>query len=328
MNKRALTLTSIVAVAFTLSSCTEDQKKPKNVISQRYIHKYGYDVSQDEWQTQQYPGQVLTTLRDGKSTTETYEDGLLHGPKTQSYPHSQTVQTLEQYERGHLVKRVSYSVRGVPEKEEVFKSASHVLVTNWYPSGSPKSKEEFKDSVLINGSYFNLSNETDSRIENGTGEKTVRNQTGDMLAREVFNNYQVTYVEGYYPNNTPSKMVSYENGKIHGELKHFSMTGEPIYVEQYRKGLKHGMCTYYQNGYKYLEVPYSEGMKLGVEKHYIDGETVVEETEYLDGIKHGPSIIYCDGSAKTTWYFENQKVSRPKYEQLVLRHEMIMTAQR
>ena len=328
MKTKVLTYLSLIALAGALSSCDEGQSNNKNVISQRYIHKYGYDVSREEWETQQYPGQVLTTQRDGKTTTESYEDALLHGPRTETYPHSQTVQTLEQYERGHLAKRVSYTVRGVPETEEVFKSETHVVSTSWYPSGTPKAKEEHKDSVLINGWYYNVANETDSRIENGTGEKTVRNQNGDMLSREVFNNYQVTYAESYYPNNTPCTMASYENGKIQGEKKHFSMRGEPIFVERFSNGEKHGMSTYYQNGYKYSEVPYAYGYKDGVERHYIDGETLVEETEYKDGIKHGPSIVYCDGAARTTWYFESQKVSRPKYNQLVLRHESIMTAQR
>ena len=328
MESKVLMIASVALLGAMLSSCEEGNKNPKNVISQRYIHKYGYDVSKEEWSTQQYPGQVLTHMRDGKTITESYEDGLLHGAKTETYPHSQTVHKLENYERGHLAKRVTYSVRGVPEKEELFKSTSHVFVTNWYPSGSPKAKEEYKDNVLVNGWYYNVANETDSRIDNGTGEKTVRNQTGDMLSREVFNNYQVTYAETYYPNNTPSSMTSFENGKIHGEKKHFSMSGDPISVEQFAKGKKHGLCTYYQNGYKYLEVPYSLGFKDGVERHYIDGEVIVEETEFRDGIRHGPSIVYCDGSARTTWYFENQKVSRPKYEQLVIREEQIMTAQR
>lgn len=327
MKTKWLSCSSLVALLLALSSCDEN-KNTKNVISQRYIHKYGYDVSPEEWKTQQYPGQVLTTMRDGKTITESYEDGQLHGLRTETYPHSQTVKIMEQYERGRLNKRVVYSIRGVPETEELYKTDAHLLVTSWYPKGTPKSKEEYKDGVLINGWYYNAANETDTRIENGTGEKTVRNQNGDLLSKEIFNNYQINYIESYYPNNTPCTTVSYENGKINGQKKHFSMTGEPIFVEQYINGHKHGVCTYYQNGYKYLEVPYAFGVKNGVERHYIDGETVSEETEYQDGIKNGPSVVYCDGSARTTWYFENQKVSRSKYEQLVQRHEAIMTAQR
>lgn len=312
-------------IAMTLMSCSDSEKK--QIISQRYVHKYGYDVSKEEWKAEVYPGHVLTTLRDGKTITEPYEDGLLHGSKTETYPHSQTIQTLEQYERGNLVKRVSYNIRGVPQKEEVYKAENHVLVTTWYPNGTPKSNEEFRDDILISGQYLNTSNETDSRIENGTGERTVRNQSGDVLAKEVFNNYLLTYVETYYPNNTPHTTTSYENNLLHGEKKEFAMTGEPLSVEYYYKGLKHGLATYYQNGYKYSEVPYVHGLKNGVERHYIDGDIIVEETEYHDGIKQGSSVLYCDGSAKTTWYFENQIVSRAKYEQLMDRHEFIMSMQ-
>lgn len=327
MKSKILTLSSLIAMGALTTSCDES-RKDKNIISRRYIHKYGYDVPRDEWQAQQYPGQVLTTLRDGKTITESYEDGLLHGPRTETYPHSQTIQALEQYQRGKLAKRVSYSVRGVPEKEEIFKTPEHTLVTYWFPSGTPKAKEELHDQVLINGWYYNLANETDSRIESGTGEKTLRNQSGDMLAKHVYNNYQVTYIETYYPNNTPCTVTSYEDGKIHGEKKHFSMSGEPLSVENYYQGVKHGLCTYFQNGYKYAEIPYAFGNKDGVTRHYIDGETIVEETEYKNDIKHGPSVIYCDGSARTTWYFENRKVSRPKYEELIRREEAIMTAQK
>ena len=311
---------------FLLTGCTGDNNQ-KNVISTRYIHKYGYDVPKDEWLSQQYPGQVLTTLQDGKTIVESYEDGLLHGPRTETYPHSQTIQTLEQFERGKLTKRVTYTIRGVPEKEEAFKTESHIIVTSWYQTGTPKSKEEFKDSVLVNGQYFNYANETDSRIDNGNGEKTIRNASGDILSKEVYNNYVVSYIETYYPNNSPFTATSYENGVLHGEKKVFAMTSEPLSVENYLHGEKHGLCTYYQNGSKYLEIPYERGFKEGVERQYIDGEIIVKETEFHEGAKHGPSVIYCDGSARTKWYFENQKVSRSKFDELSQRHNLIMSMQ-
>jgi antitoxin component YwqK of YwqJK toxin-antitoxin module len=313
------------AIALVLISCNDSNNK--QVISQRYVHKYGYDVSRDEWSAESYPGHVLTTLRDGKTITEPYEDGLIHGARTETYPHSQTIQTLEQYEKGNLSKRISFNVRGVPQKEELFRGENHVIITTWYPNGTPKSSEEFTDNILINAQYLNTSNETDSRIENGTGERTIRNQSGDVLSKEVFNNYLLTYIETYYPNNTPHTTTSFENNLLHGEKKEFAMTGEPICVEHYYKGLKHGLSTYYQNGYKYSEVPYAHGHKNGIERHYIDGELICEETEFHDGIKQGSSVLYCDGSAKTTWYFENQIVSRSKYEQLMDRHELIMGMQ-
>lgn len=317
---------SIPLLALSLSGCGGcGSCQDKNVVSQRYIHKYGYDVAPTEWREEQYPGQVVTTMRDGKTITSTYEDGQLHGQRIETYPHSQTSQTLEQYERGVLKKRISYNVRGVPQKEEVFHTDGRVSVTSWYPKGTPQSLEEYADGILCNGKYFNLANDIDSRVENGTGEKTIRNQHGDILSKEVYNNYEMTYVETYYANNMPHTSNSYENGKLHGEQKVFAMTGEPLSVENYVHGLKHGLSTYYQNGVKYLETMYALGYKEGMERQFIDGEVISEETEYHEGVKHGPSVLYCDGSAKTSWYFDNQKVSRAKYEELVERHNYIMS---
>lgn len=313
-------------VSLLIAGCGGDSNQ-KNVISQRYIHKYGYDVSRDEWNKEVHPGQVLTMLRDGKTIVSTYEDGVLHGPSTQSHAHSQTVETLEHYERGKLVKRITFSLRGVPQKEEMFISPSHIMVTSWYPSGTPKYKEEIKDGELISGQYFTTANETDSRIENGTGERTLRNQNGDILSKEVFNNYAITYIETYYPNNIPHTTTSYDNGTIHGEQKVFTMTGEPKSVENYYYGNKHGLCIYYQNGYKYREINYVHGIKEGMERHLIDGDIIVEETLYREGIKHGPSIVYYDQSAKTSYYFLDEKVSKSKYEALKAREELLIGMQ-
>ena len=319
--KNALILSFVTLV---LAGCHEDGRN-KNVISLRHIHKYGYDVSKEEWEHEHYPGQVLTMLRDGKTIVETYEDGVLHGPRTESYPHSQTVETLEQYEKGKLSKRVGYSVRGVPQKEEFFKSPIHKIATAWYPNGTPRSKEEYKEDLLVNGTYYTPGNEVDSRIENGTGERTLRNQNGDILTKEIYSNYLISYIETYYPNNSPHTAISYSKGMMHGEKKIFAMSGEPLSVENYNENKKHGLCTYFQNGCKFKEIQYTRGLRDGVEKHYIDGNVVVQETEYQNGIKHGPSIVYCDGSAKTAWYFDNEKVSKSKFNQLCTREDIIMS---
>ncbi len=45
----------------TLFGCNND-KQNDNVISERYIHKYGYAVSKDDWEEKNYPGQVITDL--------------------------------------------------------------------------------------------------------------------------------------------------------------------------------------------------------------------------------------------------------------------------
>lgn len=316
----------LLVTACALCSCGDNASK--NIISVRHIHKYGYDVPKDEWTKERYPGQKIVTLKDGTTITSSYEDGELHGTKTQTFAHSQTVETLEQYSRGRLIKRITYSIRGVPQKEEVFKDAHNVCVTTWYPKGTPQMKEEYQDETLISGKYFNLANDMDSYIEEGHGEKTIRNPSGDILSKEIYKNHEITYVENYYPNNSPHTAISYEDGLMHGECKEYAITGEPLSIENYHKGKKQGLCTYYQNGCKYLETNYHNGYKKGVEREYIDGHTLVAETEYAYGKKHGISTVYCDGCARTYWYFDGMSITQQKYNQMLQRQDFIMGMQR
>ncbi len=322
MKLKAFYLVGLAGLA--LCSCQSKQKgKKKEVVSQRYIHKYGYDVSRDEWNGNQFPGQVVTTLKNGVTVASAFEDGVLHGRTTYTYPHSQTLESLHIYERGNLIKKVSYDVKGMPTKEETFLSPSHVKVKYWYKTGTPKSIEEHIDNTLVEGEYFTLTNDTESKVENGLGTRSVRTLDGKLLAKETYESGKVVASETFHNNGTPKVTSTYADGQLHGEKKVHAEAGEPISVESYYLGELHGVCTYYQNGYRYRETPYEYGLKSGIERQYIDGETLVEETEYHDGLKHGPSTFYCDGIAKSEWFYNNELVSKIKYEELLEREKMI-----
>jgi antitoxin component YwqK of YwqJK toxin-antitoxin module len=322
MNKSAI---MILSAAIIFTSCNKPSQE--DVISKRYIHKYDYDVPETQWFEKKCPGKILTTYRNGKTISESYEDSLLHGEKTISFERSQTIQIREVYKKGTLVKRTNYNSKGIPEEEIIYKSPTHQIITNWYATGSPKSKEEFKDNKLINGTYFSIANETDSCITNGNGEKTNRNSSGDILSKEVFSNFEIAYIETYHPNKTPHTIKSYDKGYLHGEVKEFTLSGEPLIVENYKHGQRHGISTRYQNGYKYQETTYYEGLKNGIEKFYIDGESLTEETLYKLGLKHGPSVTFYDDSGTTCWYFNNQKVSKDTFDQYEERDMMITSVQ-
>lgn len=316
----------LIGLTTLLTSCGSNSNVA-DIVSQRHIHKYGYDVAPQEWAENVFPGQVVTSYRNGQTITETYADSLLHGPKTITFEHSQTVHIKEEYQKGILVKRTTYSIRGVPEKETVYKTPTHLLVTSWFEKGSPREKEEYLDGKLINGQYFSINNEIDSCVENGNGEKTVRNAAGDIICKNVYTNYEIDYKETYHPNNTPHVITSYKDGKLHGEKKEFALSGEPLVVENYSNGEKDGVCTYFQNGYKYKETTYHEGLKHGVERLFIDGEMLSEETEYKMGEKHGSSVVYCDGVGRTFWYFNDQRVSKSVFDQYETRDMQIISAQ-
>lgn len=305
-----------VSLALVLSGC-QTSGQNKNVISQRFIHKYGYDVPKSEWEAQQYPGQVVTLLRNGSSIVENFEDSLLHGSRTETFPHSQTVQVLEQYHRGSLQKRISYSIRGVPEKEEVFASPYHVHVTYWLPNGAPRCKEEWSGDKLVSGQYFNLLNELEAKLDNGCGERILRDHFGTLQAREYYNDSELVHAELYHLNQIPKESVSFVKGQKTGICKRFTPSGDPLSVEEWHMGKLHGTASYYQNGLCYMEVNYVAGLKNGVERQYIDGKTLCSETHWVDGQKHGPSVVYADGASKTTYYYFNKKVTKKGFDELM-----------
>lgn len=322
MNKKLLPFVGIALMS--LCGCQQSSKTKKNdIVSQRYIHKYGYDVSKEEWKNNLYPGQVVTTLKNGVTVISSYEDGVLHGATSFTYAHSQTMESLQIFERGNLVKKTSFDIKGVPKKEEVFLSPGHVRTKLWYKTGTPMCLEETLDSKLIEGEYFTAENDVESKVEAGEGIKTIRLEDGSLLSRESFKDGICVAKETYFPSGSPETMTYFYKGQLHGEKKVFGASGDPIAVENYSYGKLHGLSTYFQNGYKYLESPYKLGKKEGIERQYIDGESIVEETEYHAGLKHGPSTFYSDGISKTEWYYNNDYVSRNKYEELSAREKMI-----
>ncbi len=310
-HKKAILLS---LVGIFSASCMDHHEA--NVISKRYIHRYGYDVAEREWNSENYPGQVITTKKNGQTIAETYEDGILHGNKTTSYPHSQSVQSVEKYHRGILKSIITYNIKGYPETQKDILSPTHYFTSAWYPSGSPKVKEEFREEVLINGEYFNLTNQKDSFVKNGTGEKCIRNQVGDLLAKEIYSNYDIIYKETFHPNKSTASTAEYKNKELHGTKKSFAITGEPICVENFYHNKKDGQSTYYQNGSKYLEVTFKNNLKDGPERHYVDGQEVIQEIYWKEGRKHGENIIFCDGAPKTSWYYDDTKVSKKQFVEL------------
>lgn len=299
---------------FGCQNSSKDQNE--NVVSKRYIHKYGYDVSKEEWDATGYPGQVVTTLRNGVTVTASYEDGILSGPTTYTFPHSHTTESLNIFERGNLVKKITYDIRGIPQKEQVFLSPSHLKTTKWYQKGTPLSIEECHNSELLEGEYYNEKNETMHRVSKGAETRITRDQHENVVAKETIENGFSVLRETFHPHGMPHVIAPLSGSKIHGEKKVFAPTGEPISIESYKLDVLHGPATYYQNGCRYLEINYRDGQKDGKERHFVDGETVVEETEWMDGQKHGPSIVFFDGMSRTRYYYNNQAVSKEKYREL------------
>lgn len=311
------------ALGVILCGCYNKDNKEDQVISQRYIHKYGYAVSKDEWEARNYPGQVITTLRNGVTVSATYENGILNGPCTHTFPHSQTIETYFLYNQGNCVKELYYDIKGMPMREVVHLSPTRYTVTLWYVEGTPMSIEEYANLELLEGQYFTTSNETEARVEKGVGKRIRRDQQGTLLSKDLIEAGQMVKRESFYPNGTPENFTVFVDGKIHGERRLFAASGEPLAVEEWVHGKLHGKSTYFKNGLKAVEISYLYGLKNGLETHFLDDGKISQEIEWENDKKHGASTFYIDGIAQSQWYYNGDFVTKKKFDELLKLDEMI-----
>jgi antitoxin component YwqK of YwqJK toxin-antitoxin module len=312
MNKNYYPLFFAVSILFSGCHC---EKKESQVVSERFVHKYGYAVSREEWEAGKYPGQVITTLRNGVTITATYENGMLHGASTHTYPHSQTIEAYYVYNQGKVVKEILYDVKGMPFSETSQLSPTRHSHTLWYNDGSPLSIEEFSGVELLEGQYFTAANEMETRVEKGNGLRIRRNREGKMLSKDDFEAGYLAKRETFYANGSPESLTFYSMGKLHGEQKNFAENAEPLSTVEWINGQLHGKCTYFKNGAKYLEVSYLNDQKNGFETHFQPDGKVSQETLWENNKKHGPTVYYFEEGNKTQWYYDGKQVSREEFDE-------------
>ncbi len=311
-----ITYTILAAVALMGFSC---QKKQKNddIISQTYVHKYGYAVSQEEWQEKNYPGQVISSLRNGITVTATYENGKLNGPCTFTYPNSHTVEKYILYNQDTPVKEISYDISGMPIQETTQLTENRHCLTTWYTDGVPKSVEEYVKEELVQGQYFTTNHELEAQVIHGNGLRIIRDPQGTLLCKDEIAGGFLAKRESFYASGSPESIAYYVQGKLDGTKKTFSSTGEPLSLESWSNGSLHGLCTYYKNGTKELEIDYLYGKKNGLEIHFLDGETIAHQISWIVDLKHGPETFFLPGgSTKTVWNYDNKEVSLNRFQEL------------
>ena len=320
-------LTSCLLIgALTLCTLSCRKETQNEVISQKYLHKYGYAVSREEWAAKNYPGQVISTMTDGVVIAATYENHELHGPCTFTYPNSNVIKRKVEYNRGTIVKETEYSLAGMPQKETEQLSPSRHSLTLWYADGSPRSIEEFTADELLDGQYFSVLNDIEARVIKGNGKKICRDEQGTLLCREDVEAGFTIKKETFYPSGIPQSICYYSNNKLHGEKKTFTESGEPQAVEEWIDGLKHGKSMYFANGSKSQEVSYLFGKKNGLETFYIDGDTIAHQIYWENDVKHGPETYFIDGSEKICWYYSGKEVSKTSYDEQIRLDEIISSA--
>ncbi|MFY7842534.1 MAG: toxin-antitoxin system YwqK family antitoxin [Rhabdochlamydiaceae bacterium] len=315
-------LPSIIYLAFMSSlllvttSCSKKQRDQDNIVSQKYFHKYGENVSQKEWFSEHLNGHIVTSYKNGVTVSSEYDNGVLHGITKKSHPHSQVPEKIQLFDNGELIKDTTFDSRGTAIKEISHLSANKQKVFLWYGSGVPQSEEIHENGKLIEGHYFSPKNEKESSVENGQGVRLEKNRDGLLLAKEYFSEGMITMKETFHPNGFPSDITLYQNGLIHGEKRSFNEKGEPLCVQEYMNGSLNGKTTYFKDGIRSQEIFYLHGKKNGLETHYLDGEHPSQEISWLNDKKHGASTFYANGDVSTSWFYEGEPVSAKRFKEL------------
>lgn len=313
--KRSQLFLTLAILTFLSSGC--ELAKSKGVVKENYIHKYGIPMSKKEWNNRGKNGTAISKMENGVTISKTYENGVLHGTKDITFPHSEIVEKKETYEHGLLKNRVLHYSSGVPMwKEKLLKDGKSVITT-WYEDGSPQSIEKYEKSLLKSGEYFTLHNEIESHVKQNEGTRIQRDAFGNLLSRDLIKDGKMALRTTFHPNGDPKTIASYENGFPHGQKKTFWIGGQPNTIEEWFEGKQHGKTIVFQNGEKRAEIPYVNGEKHGIEYRYRDENILVEEVQWERNQKHGPSKIYVDDVATVKWFHQGKPVSKFIFDEYI-----------
>ncbi len=299
----------------TLGACRNSYQG--EVVKETYVHKYGVPVSLSDWARQGEDGQVVQLQKDGVTVIRSYAQGVQTGVTTWSFPNNDIVAKTQVFDSGRLVSECDHYPSGHPREERLFdEEGSLTQRLTWYEEGSPSAIETYENGFLSTGEYLSPSNSVDSVIMEGTGIATHRNNEGELLYQDRFEQGILCERTEFYSNGDPSAVTPFHNGKIAGQRKTYFRGGLPQAIEEWVSNHQQGTTCLFHNGEKVAEVPFVDGQKHGVERRYRDGQAVVEEVTWDHDVQHGPRKLYVDGEAKVEWYHHGEVVSRPTFERL------------
>lgn len=319
MNKWYVTSCSF---ALLLAGCTT-VSDPSDIVSQTFVHKYGFDVTKEEWEERSEEGQVVTHMSNGATLTETYQNGVLHGLTTYTYPDSSIVAKIQLYDQGTLLKETLQDENGVPARQEVYEFDARTLITKWDERGVPMSVEEYEGERLMEGKYYTPEHELEAKVESGFGERALRERDGNLVSRDKIEGGLITCTTQYHQNGNVQSVTHYSEGKFDGEQVKFAPSGKPLVRLSWKEGELDGLKVLYRNGSKIAEIPYTAGVKNGIEVHYDDLGNLTAEIEWKQDQKHGPTKFFAEEGNETEWYFNGTAVSEARFKLLKEREEIV-----
>lgn len=304
----------LATVALGLASC-QMSSTDTAYVKETYYHTYGVAVSKADWNASGKSGKITGTRRDGVTETKEYEDGVLNGTTTYTFPHSQIVEKKETYANGNKISETWNYPSGTPKRSVEYQGENNVKVSTWYESGTPKSIEKNYEDRLYIGQYYTPENDLEGMVQQGEGERPVRDRYGQLAAMETIENGEVRLKTEYHPNGTPKSVTEYVAGKPEGTKKTYLPSGEPETIETWVAGIQNGPTTIFRNGSKFAVCNYRKGKKSGIEKRFELGtDKVVETIAWSDGMRHGPTESIVENERTTTWYFLDKPVTKHTFE--------------
>lgn len=133
--------------------------------------------------------------------------------------------------------------------------------TEWYANGRPKSSEEFRGAIIINGRYSSPDGQHTSEVKEGTGSETRWYDNGDLkLELPLRNGKWHGKVVNYYKHNVVRAVRHLENGVHVGEVLSNHSNGKPHIRGQYVNDRRNGKW-----------VSYDEDGKIVAEAIFKDG---------------------------------------------------------
>lgn len=310
------------AAALIIASC-QNHTTFDQVVSQKYVHKYGFDVSEQEWEERAQDGQEISMLKNGVKVTRSYQNGQLSGPTTHTFPHSSTVEKLLVYDQGTLLKETVYDLSGMPIREDLYEFDDRNIITLWDEKGVPLSIEEYNNDLLMEGKYYTAEHILEAQVEAGFGERIKRDRTGLLLSKDRMEDGHIAERTTYHPTEEIHAISRYDDYQLHGEQLKFTSTGKPLMKLNWQRGILNGPKVVYRNGLKVAEIPYVNGQKNGIEKHYDDLDNLTAEIEWKNDKKHGSCKFYTDETTDTEWYYKGQTVNADKFQMLENREKLM-----
>lgn len=309
-----------VALAFTACQSAGPMDQ---VVSQTFVHKYGFETSAEDWAARDQDGQIVSTLNNGVKVTRTFENGKLHGLTTYTFPHSPVIEKQQLYDDGILLKEQLNDTNGMPIREEMYEFDNRIIITLWDDKGVPLSVEEYDDETLMEAKYYTPDHELEASITAGTGERVKRDRSGALISRDQIVNGEMISRSTFHPNGNIHTLSHYDQYQLHGKQTKFTASGKPLMDLHWTHNVLDGPKVIYRNGEKIAIIPYVLGKKHGKELHFDDLGFMTAEIEWRDDKKHGSTQLHSEDATETEWFFNGQSVSAERFKLLENREHIL-----